>query len=365
MAEVWTPDFTVSGAGGDITAAIKDRLISLRVSDQAQDESDRLRLSLDDRRRESGAVLAWPQPKDVLSVAMGYRETGVTPLGDFRVDEITHSGPPDTLDVTGSGAQLAQQIRAKRTEAWHRDTYPTLGDIAETIAKRNGLSPKLDPALAAIPNAHADQTAESDIAFLHRLAQQHDAVARPVGDNLALVRKGTATAPSGAPLTTVALKLGAITRWQYSYAARREAGSAKPDRGAKKGGIRAYWQDRDAGKRRTVERGEAPFHEITWTFHSEAQARAAVASELNTATRGQSTLRLTLPGNPEIMAEGRVKLIGPEWRPDMPKLWRVVTVTHAISTQGYTTEVQAEEQPDQADVPADVAAAPPHPDDTL
>jgi hypothetical protein len=49
----------------------------------------------------------------------------------------------------------------------------------------------------------------------------------------------------------------------------------------------------------------------------------------------------------------------------MPRLWRITQVTHTISRAGYVVEVACEEQPDQRDVVAAVAAAPVHPDDAL
>lgn len=361
---VWTPAFRVTGGGGDITAAIKDRLIMLRLTDKAQDETDRFELRLDDRRREGGGVIKWPEPKDVLGVSLGYRESRVVFMGDFRIDEVEHSGPPDTLAVTASAASLAKDIRAKRTEGWHRAAYPTLGDIATKIAQRHGLTPKLYPGLAAVPIYHEDQTSESDIAFLDRLAGQHDGVARPLGDMLVLAPKGLALSTSGRPITTVDLDLMDCTEWRYSYAARREAATARMDRTKQQGGIRAFWWDRDAGALKKVESGSAPFHEISFTVHSEAAARAVVETEMNMAARSQSELHLKLPGRTDFQAEGRVSL-GRGWRPDMPTLWRITQVTHTISRAGYVVEVGCEEQPDQRDVVAAVATAPVHPDDAL
>ena len=47
----------------------------------------------------------------------------------------------------------------------------------DAIARRNNLTPRVDATLAAIKVAHIDQTNESDVHLLTRLAGQHDAVA--------------------------------------------------------------------------------------------------------------------------------------------------------------------------------------------
>ena len=44
-----TPDFKIMAAGANITPQIKDRLISLRISDEAGTKSDMLEVTLDDR----------------------------------------------------------------------------------------------------------------------------------------------------------------------------------------------------------------------------------------------------------------------------------------------------------------------------
>ena len=206
----WTPAFRLEADGRDVTDSIRDRLLSLRIDDEAETRSDRLSLTLDDRPRLDGAVADLPTPDTMLSVWLGYRETGAVDMGRYRVDEITYSGPPATLEVKATAAALGQDIRAARSRSWHRQT---LGDLTRTIAADHRLEARVEASLDAIPLPHLDQTTEGDIAFLARISNRYDAVARPLGPVLAVVRRGTAATVSGALLPAVTMTPAEVTRW--------------------------------------------------------------------------------------------------------------------------------------------------------
>ena len=69
------PLFRIYAGSQEITAAIRDRLIELVVTDEAGIQSDELKLTLDDRRREDGAIAELPRIGTVLTVSLGYAET--------------------------------------------------------------------------------------------------------------------------------------------------------------------------------------------------------------------------------------------------------------------------------------------------
>jgi len=75
------PDFVIQAGSRDITAAIRDRLLELSITDEAGIKSDQLKLTLDDRRRENGAVASLPDMGTHLSVSLGYAETGLRNMG--------------------------------------------------------------------------------------------------------------------------------------------------------------------------------------------------------------------------------------------------------------------------------------------
>ena len=94
--------------------------------------------------------------------------------GTFEVDEVEHQGAPDRISIRARAAEMRREMRTRKEKSWH-DT--NIGAIVETIARQNNLTPRVDPGLAAIKVEHIDQTGESDLHFLTRLAKKHDAVA--------------------------------------------------------------------------------------------------------------------------------------------------------------------------------------------
>lgn len=189
-----TPSFRIIADRVDVTAAIKDRLLELAVIDVAGVESDEVKLTLDDRRREDGALAELPRIGTRLDVALGYAETALIGMGSYVVDEIEISSPPATLSVSAKAADMSGPMRSPKTRSWEN---LTLGDVVATIAREHRLVPATDPELASIPIVHIDQTAESDMAFLTRLASHYDAVAKPANGHWVFTKRGQAKSATG------------------------------------------------------------------------------------------------------------------------------------------------------------------------
>ena len=100
------PIFRIYANSQEITAAIRDRLIELVVTDEAGIQSDELKLTLDDRRREDGSIAELPRIGTVLTVSIGYAETRLVSLGRFIVDELEIRSPPATLTVSAKAADM-------------------------------------------------------------------------------------------------------------------------------------------------------------------------------------------------------------------------------------------------------------------
>ena len=87
------PLFRIYAGSQEITAAIRDQLIELVVTDEGGIQSDELKLTLDDRRREDGAIAELPRIGTVLTVSLGYAETQLVSMGRFIVDEVEIRSP--------------------------------------------------------------------------------------------------------------------------------------------------------------------------------------------------------------------------------------------------------------------------------
>ena len=345
----WSPHFRLTNsAGGDITPLIAPRLVSLSYDEKAQDRSDRLTLTLDDRLID-GYRAQLPDPDARITLEIGYREAdSAYEMGTFRVDELSWNGPPDTVEVAASGAAMSKGIRAPETRSWH-DT--TIGDIARTIAQEHGLEVRVAGGIGGVAISHADQHAESPINFLTRLTKEHDAVARPLGDTLAIVPKGQQVSAAGRSLPTFGIGPGEASSWSYTKAYRRASGTASEN----EGGVRAFWHDKDANKRREITVGQPPYEELPFMHDTKEKAKAAAQAKLNETDRATDQLSLTIPGRPDLVTEARLDLLG--WRPQLPVHWRITRISHAIDGKGgFKTDVDAERlRLDQQSVPDFVA----------
>lgn len=319
------PSFRLEFNGADITAQVRDRLIAIRLSDEAGITSDSLDLTLDDR---DGALEIPPQGGE-MRLWLGYASGTEAPLymGAFRIDDVELSGPDRRMSVSGAAADMRSEFRSPKTRSWHRTT---IGGIVEAIAAEHGLAPTVTPDLAALPVAHLDQTEESDAALLTRLAEKTGAVSKPADRRLLFVRESSGQLASGAAAPVLTLGPGDVTTWRARLSERGHYNAAS-----------GYWQAHGSGERRTVTVGAGtPCFQERTPYPSEAEARRALTATLARLRRGKVVVDLTLPGRPEVFAEADLTLSG--FRPGVDGRFAIVRVEHALTGGGLITTVSAE-----------------------
>ena len=76
------PIFRILADQQDITDTIRDRLLSLRITDEAGNQSDTVELQLDDR----DAKIQWPSHGAELEISLGAGENQLTRMGLYIVD---------------------------------------------------------------------------------------------------------------------------------------------------------------------------------------------------------------------------------------------------------------------------------------
>lgn len=318
-----TPDFTVMAAGIDITGQIRDRLVSLTISDAAGVKSDTVEIVLDDR----GGAVELPMPGAPLIIAMGYRETFLMPMGVYTSDEIGLSGWPQTITLRGKAANLGGTLKEQKSRSWDEKTF---AEIVDTIAGEHGLTPKVAAALAPIKFEHLDQTEESDIHFLNRIGRDHDAMATVKGGALIMMARGRGLTVSGLAMIPRPITRDTVLSYDANIANQWNWKS-----------VEAAWHDRKTAKREVVTAGSgSPVKKLRHLYADKDEAERAAKAALDEAKRGDTTLSLTLIGDATIAAEGRVLVAG--IRAGVDGLWSVKTVNHTIASGGFTTTIEAE-----------------------
>ncbi|MEG3182113.1 contractile injection system protein, VgrG/Pvc8 family [Sphingomonas sp. LT1P40] len=324
------PDFRVVLDGRDLSDRLRPRLISLSISERRGDEADEIELVIDD----SDGAAAMPPEGAVLEVSLGWKQgagviPGLVPKGRFKVDEVEHSGPPDTIVVRGRSADFTSHLKTRREKTWH-DT--TIGAVAADIAGRNALQPRCAPRLAGIQLKTLVQSRESDMALLRRLGRDHDAVATIKGGALILAPIGAGETATGKPLPAIELHRRDGDRHSYRVAKREEAE-----------GVSATWHDRKSAKRKMITVGkEDGSRRLARTFPSEATAKAAASAARQRGNRQPVSLDWSLAlGRADISPEHKIMVAGFRAEIDAVK-WIVGEATHTLTDGGLSSALKLE-----------------------
>lgn len=318
------PDFRILADSADVTAAIRDRLLELSVTDEAGTTSDTVKIDLDDR---DGAV-AIPRKGAELEISLGYVESGLAWFGRYVVDEVALESPPARLSVSGKAADMQKSLKAPKTRAWHN---VTIGSLVGAIAAEHGYRPAVAGEFSGVLLPHLDQTEESDLNLLTRLATERGALTKPAGGFLLFAVPGAGKSLTGKDLPVVDVAGSALSQVRVVLA----------DRG-KYPTVVANWYDTAAAAVVPVQAGggSGPVYTIRNQYPDAVAARAAAESRLAAFERGKATISATLSGDSRLAAEGRLVIAGV--RDGIDGEWLVTRVRHVLSRSGYTTEVEGE-----------------------
>ena len=232
---VRVPDFTITLEGKDASLKnITQRIMSLTMTDNRGFEADRVTLEIDDA--DGGVVL--PERGTRLSLAMGWKGESLTRKGAFVVDEVSHEGPPDKLTISANSADFREEFNVKREVSWHDVTVER---VVSAIAHRYGLKAQISEMLMNIEIDHADQTEESDISFLTRMADMLGAITTVKNGCLLFILPGGGVTASGRALPSFALTRSDGDSHRFRIADRKAYT-----------GVKAYWLDLKFGQKKAV-----------------------------------------------------------------------------------------------------------------
>jgi phage protein D len=320
-------DYRITLDRRDLSRLIAPRLISLTLTESRADEADTLDLVLDD----ADHGLAIPKHGANLKLSIGWVGEPLIDKGSFKVDEVEHGGAPDIITIRARSASMTEAMHERREKSWHGQT---LGAIIHTIANRHELQATIARTLAKVAIAHIDQTHESDMSFLTRLAKRYDAVMNVKDLRLLFMPVGSGATASGKPLPRLALSRADGDQHRY-HIAQRESYTA----------VRAHWHSNAKSKRQSVVIGEDNNKNtkvLPEDYATEAEACAAAQAEYARTQRSQATLSYTLArGRADVFPELPVSVSG--FKPEIDQTpWVVRKNTHTIGDAGFTTALELE-----------------------
>lgn len=322
-----TPVCIITANNQPLNALISSRILSVTVTDNRANEADELSIVLDD----SDGALELPKRGVKLNCKMGYLGEDIHDKGDFVVDETEWSGTPDLITVKASSANFKSKIKEAKSKSYHRKKF---GEIASEVAKNHELTLVMTADLKAINLAHVDQTNESDLNLLQRLAKQNGAEMAVKKDRLLIFKAGSAKTASGKDLPAITLTRNDGDQFRYS----------EQDRESDHTGVSASYQDTGKAKREKAVAGEkGKVKHLKGTFANKEEAERASKAKMAEIKRQMAKFSITTAyGIPEISTESPVKLNG--FKAEMDKLkWIVEKATHSYAKSGgFTSQLELE-----------------------
>lgn len=320
------PDFKVIADNQDITDLLRDRLLSLRITDKPGLESDDCEITIDDR---NGAV-PFPRKGATLEISLGYTGEELEFVGRYKVDEIEISGPPQSMMIRGKPADLVAAMKEQKRRSWEG---VTLDNIVGDIARDNQLQPlcQLNPVVD-----RADQINESDMHFITRMARHYGATATVKDGKLIVVTRGDGKSGSGKNFEPIKLHRDDIASYSLSF----------PDR-TLYSEVRANYHNRETGQLQTIVlpnqsapgAAHAPKHTDRHIHPTAAEATAAAESRKNALNRATMNGRIELMrGRADVGAEKMVELTG--IKDDADGTYLIESVEQNFSRSAWITTIR-------------------------
>lgn len=325
-----TPQIRLTADNKPLSDEIMARLISLTITDNKSGEADEITLILDDH----DGKLALPKRGVVLTCSLGFRDmngdTGFADMGKFTVDSVEWGGTPDTITVKAKSADMKNSLKQARNISYHQKNF---GQIASEIATRHDLELAMNSDLQQILVSHIDQTDESDLNLLTRMAWHFGAVMNIKHGKLLIFRPY-----ENVTITGQALKLTTITRskgdsFRYSV----------EDRESDVDNVQASYTDTKKAKKQTVQTNPngKKTKALKGNFKDKQSAEQAVHAEKNRIINTQAKFNINLAtAYPAVTTESPITLQGFKDEIDNLK-WTVEKATHSYSrSQGLTTQLE-------------------------
>jgi phage protein D len=345
------PIFRTVYGSGDVSAEIESFVTSITYVDNLSGQADSLDIALEDRDSLFAGSF-WPQRGDDISLMIGYdvgELAGMWPCGDFVIDEIEASGPPDIVTVKGLSTSVkTPTLRTVKSRGFENVK------LKEILAKVGAeLNYSVGGRVPDIRFERVTQYQETDLAFLRRIGEAHGCIVKVRGTEIIV---DPIQALMGAESQTEIWREDAIR-----YRFRSKTADSTKDR------VTRYWNPALKGQIRGLTEKPVPVisnglrvpgqkiatpaswlggdrigrfdvEKILDRVENQAQADARIAGRLAHATLGQVEGTLEIPGDPRLRAGMVVTLSGFAGAVDGPYL--VKRASHKLTrSAGYVTEL--------------------------
>src|SRR5579863_2378759 len=164
---VRAPQWVLTYQGVNITADISSMVTGITYEDRLEGAASEVEVTLEDHQKLWQGPWS-PQLGDRLTLLLGYERDVLLPCGDFEVDEVELSGPPDSVYMRCLEAWITPATRTRNSLGYEDQTLP---EIAATIASKYSLSVIGADNSLNVAFERITQRQETDLEFLRRLAK--------------------------------------------------------------------------------------------------------------------------------------------------------------------------------------------------
>jgi len=297
-------------------------LLSISVQDHESKKSDSCELELDNRE-----YIPSPGKGSKLEVWLGFVETGVNYMGSFTIDSWTKKGRPKIMTVSAKAAGMTTDIKAPKSRSYHEKT---VGDIVSQVAGKHGLKNVVHGEMASIQIGHIDQSNESDLNFLTRLAGRVGGNFKLANETIIFNKAGSGSLPSGGEAPTFELIEDGQTKWNCTGSTRGDYRS-----------VEAAYHNVQKGEREVVKEGSGkPAHRSRKLFKTKGEAKAQAQATKGALARGKKVFTASFPGRTEMFAGSGLTATG--FDPDCDGGYIIKTATHRLTDSGLHTSISCE-----------------------
>ncbi|OMH40220.1 phage late control D family protein [Desulfurobacterium indicum] len=327
MEKIKVPLWDMLWNGKNVTDYLTPYVLSVTYEDVYHGESDTIEITIENR--DLRWLQNWyPEKGDTVVLNIGYKNEPHLPCGEFEIDEIEFSGSRtggDTVHLRGIAAPFKKSIREKRTIAYEN---AALSKVINLIADRNGMNAVVeldsDPTFKRI-----DQKQMADLTFLRELAEKYNASVKVQGNTVYFISNDRLKERK--PALTIERKD------IISYSLRDKTHNIY------KGIIITYHDPKTKKLLKYREdwtgyKAGADYLKINEKVESLEEAKIRARAERYKYDSKEKTGRITMPGNPQVMAGLVVALKGFGL---MDGNWLIERTRHTISrTGGWVTEME-------------------------
>ncbi|MBY3434811.1 phage late control D family protein [Rhizobium laguerreae] len=323
------PQIEITIDGNAVAGGFYERLVSVTVTDNDGTTADTFDMELNDGPPQ---MLAIPRKGAIVDIRLGYGS--MRSLGKFTVDKVSCKCLPYSMSVSGKSADLRSgKLKERQERSWEGKKVK---DIVGEIAGESGLDASIDQTIGDHTYAWFAQQDESNIHFLRRLAERHNALFAIKQGRLVFSAKGSGNSSSGAFVGSVVVSPANLIQGTCSFEANDRTKYSK---------VVAYYQDKDKAQRVEIEadsdaEGDSVYR-IPEPFSSVEEADKAAQSKAKGLKRGEGSASVTVVGDTAIVAGA--PLLFHSVRPGLDGVPYVIdTAKHSYSKgAGYRTEISA------------------------